>query len=28
VVVGAVHLVGPNSLIGMLEKRGLVLNQQ
>jgi uncharacterized protein YbaP (TraB family) len=28
VVVGALHLVGPNSLIGMLEKRGLVLNQQ
>jgi len=28
VVVGALHLVGPNSLIGMLEKRGLVLRQQ
>lgn len=28
VVVGALHLVGPNSLIGMLEKRGLALRQQ
>ena len=28
VVVGALHLVGPNSLIGMLEKRGLTLRQQ
>lgn len=28
VVVGALHLVGPNSLIGMLEKRGLALGQQ
>ena len=28
VVVGALHLVGPDSLIGMLKERGLVLNQQ
>jgi len=28
VVVGALHLVGPNSLIGMLEERGLVLIQE
>ena len=28
VIVGALHLVGPDSLVGMLEKRGLVLDQQ